>query len=143
MPRPKLSGPCAIANCTKHTPFYRSFTENVYKTAQREDTLIHFAYLQVGDHLCCSHYNNIVASNCNKKRKSSSTHCVKQVGVNSECRVGVNVNREGEKGMKSRVYFVAWYLKLDLRVYRTMHNKELLYCLQTILLENKLNCLQM
>lgn len=100
MPRSKHSGPCAIANCTKHTPFYRSFTENAYKTAQREDTLLHFAYLRIGDHLCCSHYNDIVASNRNKQRKSSNTRCVKQVGANSECRVAVNVNRESEKGMK-------------------------------------------
>ena len=133
MPRPKLSGPCAVASCTKYTPFYRSFTENAYKTAQREDTLLHFTYLQVGDHLCCSHYNGIVASHRNKKRKRSNTHCVKQIGANSdsECRVAEHVNRESEKGMS------IWAC-----VYRTMHNKGLLYCLQTVLLENKLNCLQ-
>ena len=99
MPRPKLCGPCAVANCTKYTPFFRSFTENAYKSAQREETLHNFTYLTVGDQLCCSHYNDIVASNRHKKRKCSKEPSCKQVERNGGgCPTVLNVNHEGNKG---------------------------------------------
>jgi hypothetical protein len=99
MPRPKLSGPCAVPNCSKYTPFYRTFTENACKTAQQEGTLLHFAYLQVGNQLCCPHYNDIVALSRHKKRKCSRTPSLKQVKEKSNCSFAVESNQEINEGM--------------------------------------------
>ena len=95
MPRPKLSGPCAVPNCSKYTPFYRTFTENV----QKEGTSLHFAYLQVGNQLCCPHYNDIVAVNRHGKRKCSRTPSLKQVEEKSNCSFAVESNQEISEGM--------------------------------------------
>jgi len=149
MPRPKLSGPCAVSNCTKHTPFYRTFSENAYKTAQQEETLHNFAYLEVGHQLCCTHYNNIVALSRNRKKKCSRAPSCKQAEDKNDY-VTVHSNQEKEGEMQSSIYSfpLRWFFPF-LCTLATFHpcsilyNKELPFVLQTVLLQNKSNCLHM